>query len=156
MQQLGWLRRCRFNPQPGTVSHRSCHCRSCGVGSSCGLDPIPGLGFSTCCGCGHNINKKGNKGNSIIKLTLDKTNGNGKMKYANAEPWDRSRFATGGGRRQSGWTEPHPLKDTVTAEEGCAWGMGPEAKAKQRKAGVACGTANWCNCCGTVWRRRKN
>ena len=50
LQQLGLLRRCRFDLQPSTVSKRIRHCYSCSVGLSCGSDSIPGPGTSTCHG----------------------------------------------------------------------------------------------------------
>ena len=33
-------------------------CHSCGIGCSCGLDSVPGLGTSICHGCGHLKKKK--------------------------------------------------------------------------------------------------
>ena len=53
--QLEWfrsLKRSGFNPQPSAVDWRIQHCHNCG------LDLIPGLRTSICCGCGLRKRKK--------------------------------------------------------------------------------------------------
>ena len=49
----------RFNPWPGTLGKGSgLVVALCGIGHSCCLDLIPGLGTSICCECGQRRKKK--------------------------------------------------------------------------------------------------
>ena len=52
LQQLGLLLQLGFNPQPWPSGLRIWSFCSCGIGCSCGLDSVPGLGTSICCRCG--------------------------------------------------------------------------------------------------------
>ena len=50
---------------------RILHCCSCGIGHSCGLNPIPGLGTSIWCGWSKKKEKKEKKRNNAICSHID-------------------------------------------------------------------------------------